>query len=135
MVMWTLNVLVTWIVQKVHLKHAYNKLHVFSYIYVGKINKHADADVPIVIQLNINFLHVALWKNKLVLMPMCRYLLNRMFISYILHHKKKWCQCRCADTYWTECSFWRFYTSKKNNANADVLILIEQNVHIEDFPL
>ena len=51
MVMWTLNVLVTLIVQKVHLKHAYNKLHVFFiYIYVGKINKHGNADVPILIQ-------------------------------------------------------------------------------------
>ena len=85
MAMWTLNVLVTLIVQKVHLKHAYNKLHVFSYIYVGKINKHAVADVPIVIQLNINFLHVALWKNKLVSMAMCQYLLNRIFISKILY--------------------------------------------------
>ena len=53
MAMWTLNVLVTLIVQKVHLKHAYNKLHVFFtyiYIYVGKINKHGNADVSILIQ-------------------------------------------------------------------------------------
>ena len=55
MAMWTLNVLVTLIVQKVHLKHAYNKIHVFFiyiyiYIYIGKINKHGNADVPILIQ-------------------------------------------------------------------------------------